>query len=67
MEMEYVLWGRKQGEDAIDEKVITSTTSLEHLAKAKAWARANGYPVLRVTTIDGKVPDFTTAIKGVKS
>lgn len=62
MQFEVTLWGRKQGEDAIEEKVITSTSDSEHLRKAREWAVKNGYTVLRESRIDGTLPSFAEAI-----
>lgn len=60
--VETVLWAYKKGQTRDDEQVITSTTDPEHLAKAKEWAKANGFTGFRTSVIDGKIPDFVGAI-----
>lgn len=62
LDYEIVLLGRKQGEGALQEQIITSTNDTEHLSKARKWAVANGYTVLRESRIDGTLPNFADAI-----
>lgn len=62
LDYEIVLWGRKQGEGALQEQIITSTNDTEHLSKARQWALANGYAILRESRIDGTLPNFADAI-----
>lgn len=60
--LETTLWAYKNGQKREDEVVITSTTDPAHLAKAKEWAKANGFIGFRTSVIDGKLPDFVGAI-----
>jgi len=63
MPIEYVLWGRKKGDEEWEEQLITSTQDKDHLANAKRWAKANGFSVLRLSKFAGEKPDFTSAVK----
>lgn len=45
--VEITLWATRVGEPDWKEDIITSTTDSEHLAKARAWAEANGFDRLR--------------------
>jgi hypothetical protein len=62
MKTEYILWGRKAGEQDLDERLITCTTDKEHLINAQKWANENGYTVQRVSTWNGERPDFVNVI-----
>lgn len=66
--VEMVLWAKRKGAEDWQTELITSTTSADHLAKAKEWAIANGFVNLRVSEFrPGDKPDFIGAInKGAK-
>ena len=64
MKVEQVLWARKTGAEEWQEEMITSTSDPAHLAKAKEWAKQNGFVSFRVSEFrQGDRPDFVGAIR----
>lgn len=63
MRTEQTLWAVKIGDEDWQEVVITSTNSAERMAKAKAWAKANGYDRFRVVAFNWEKPDFGKAVQ----
>jgi len=59
---EFTLWAHKIGSEDWKEDVITSTTDLTHLEKAKTWATENGFDRLRVIKFDFEKPSFVGTI-----
>jgi cell division protein FtsN len=60
---EFVLWATPKGAESWEEVLITSTKDKEHLKKARAWAKANGFTNLRVSEFkEGEMPDFKGTI-----
>lgn len=63
MQKEWVLWATKKGAEDWQEDLITSTVDRARLESAIAWAKANGFDRLRVSTFAGEKPDFIGAIR----
>lgn len=58
---ELVLWGRRAGESAFDEQIITALAG--RIEPARQWAEANGFAHLRIQIVDqATLPDFRSAI-----
>jgi hypothetical protein len=56
---EYTVWATKSGLPDYKEDLITSTTDLAHVEKAKVWAKANGFDRIRVTIFNWEKPNFS--------
>lgn len=60
--METILWATRIGNADWQEELITSSTDIAHVAKARAWALANGFDRLRESTYCGERPNFIGAV-----
>lgn len=63
MKKEFILWAVKIGEPKHMEEVITSTTDLAIIEKARTWAEQNGFDRLRVSGFNWEMPDFIAPIR----
>lgn len=55
-----ILWATKVGAPEWQEQLITEQG--DKIEAASAWAKANGFDRLRVSTFDGRAPNFARTI-----
>lgn len=60
MKTSKILWGTRKGAEDWQEELITDCE--ERIPAASAWAKANGFDRLRISTDDGSPPDFTQVL-----
>ena len=59
----YVLYARRPDMPDHLEDIITETTDLDHLDKARLWATANGFVAPRVTEFTPSPADFDRMVQ----